>query len=367
MHSLMQMPDILRHDDPDRDRLGLDTRGNVAILFALLLMPLAGLAGAALDYSRAHSLLSELRVLADSTAISIAMANDPQRTALLKEQAREAVLARHGSRVEGVTVTGQWIDEARYRIRIEADMYATLTAAMPGMSRSLKAGVETVVQRPPLTQMMPPPVFKQLNHDAADYNRVYTYCFDPDRADDADNGRRNFVPLADNASPPTEYEPEFAECAPGEFISFMLRNVYRAREKPEQWDDPSRRVFVYYADTMINPETGALVHDFSGYRVRDGWQYEEMDLRKKNLETVLCDTLEECVRIDEGGILPNWATNRDPEVAEEVCEAGKYMYYGWEDRSRGYGSTDYDFNDIRLIIGCPTFEEAGGGLIRVVR
>jgi len=367
MHALMQMPEIHHHDGPDRDLLGLDRRGNVAIVFALLLVPVAGLAGAALDYSRAHSLRSELRVLADSTAIAIAMAKDPQRTALLHEQARESVMERHGNSVEHVTVRGEWVDEMHYRINIEADLFATLAAAMPGMSRSLTAGVETVVRRPPMVQMMPPPDFRQLNHEASDYDRVYTYCFNPDRTDDPDGGRRNFVPLADNATPPTEYEQEFAECGPGEFISFMLRNVHAARENPEQWDDPSRRVFVYYADTTINPETGALVHDVSGYRVRDGWRYEEMDLYRQNLETVLCDTLEECVRLDEGGILPNLETDRDPEIAEEVCEPGKYMYYAWEDRSKGYGWTDYDYNDIRMIIGCPTFQEAGGGLIRVVR
>lgn len=367
MHDLMRMSDNRRPDGPDRDRLGLDTRGNVAILFALVLVPVAGVAGAALDYSRAQSLREELRVLADSTAIAIAMANDPQRTALLQEQAREAVLARNDGRVENVAVTGEWVDEMHYRIHIEADLFATLTAAMPGMSRSLTAGVETVVRRPPMVQVMPPPEFRQLNHEASDYDRVYTYCFNPDRAGEPDGGRRNFVPLADNATPPTEYEEGFAECGPGEFISFMLRNVHRARENPEQWDDPSRRVYVYYADTTIAPETGALVHDVSGYRVRDGWRYEEMDLYRQNLETVLCDTLDECVRMEEGGVLPDYDTDRDPEIAEEVCEPGKFMYYAWEDRSKGYGWTDYDYNDIRMIIGCPTFEEAGGGLIRVVR
>ncbi len=346
---------------------GLDKRGNVAILFALMLVPVAGLAGAGLDYSRAHSLRSELRVLADSTAIAIAMANDPQSTAQLEEQARTAVLERHSGRVENVSVTGEWVDEMNYRIRIEADLFATLTAAMPGMSRSLTAGVETVVRRPPLVQVMPPPEFQQLNHEASDYDRVYTYCFNPDEADGEDGGRSNFVPLADNATPPTDYEQGFAECGPGEFISFMLRNVIGGRENPEEWDDPSQRVYVYYADTTLNPETGALVHSISGYRVRNGWQYEEMDLYRPNLETVYCETLDECVREEDGGVLPDLATDRDPEIAEEVCEPGSYMYYAWEDRSKGYGWTDYDYNDIRLIIGCPTFEEAGGGLIRVVQ
>lgn len=128
---------------------GLDARGNVAILFALLLVPVAGIAGAALDYSRAEALRTELRVLADSTAIAIAMANDPQSTQQLEEQARAAVMARNAGRVENVSITGEWVDELHYRIRIEADLFATLTAAMPGMSRALTAGVETVVRRPP--------------------------------------------------------------------------------------------------------------------------------------------------------------------------------------------------------------------------
>lgn len=346
---------------------GRDDKGNVAVLFGLLALPVLGLAGAALDYSRANALRTELRATADSTAIAIVLAQDHERAAFLKDQARAAIMARHDGRLENVTVTGTWVDEMHYRIDISADILTTLAAAMPGLPRSLTAGVETVVRRPPMVQVMPPPEFRQLNHEARDYNRVYSYCFNPDRAGEADNGRRNFVPLADNASPPTEYDEGFASCGPGEYISFKLRNVHVARENPERWDDPSRRVYIYFADATINPETGVLEHEFSGYRLHNGWRYEEMNLVKRNLETVVCETLEVCVREDEGGILPNYATHRDPEIADEPCEPGMFMYYAWEDRSQGYGWTDYDFNDIRLVIGCPTFEEAGGGLIRVVR
>ena len=68
---------------------------------------------------------------------------------------------------------------------------------------------------------------------------------------------------------------------PGEFISFKLRNNCACAVKnPEQWDDPSRRVFVSLLSLLtINPETRALVHDVSGLlALRDGFgANEELD------------------------------------------------------------------------------------------
>jgi Flp pilus assembly protein TadG len=52
--------------------------GNVAIAFALSLLPLIGLAGAALDYSRSSSVKAELQAATDLTAL--ALAREPTRT-----------------------------------------------------------------------------------------------------------------------------------------------------------------------------------------------------------------------------------------------------------------------------------------------
>ena len=48
-----------------------DTRGNVAMIFGLTLVPVMGFAGAALDYSRATAVREELRLFADQTALQL--------------------------------------------------------------------------------------------------------------------------------------------------------------------------------------------------------------------------------------------------------------------------------------------------------
>jgi Flp pilus assembly protein TadG len=58
-----------------RDRLQrfrADQRGNVAITFALALIPIFGIVGAAVDYSRAHSARTAMQAALDSTALMLA-------------------------------------------------------------------------------------------------------------------------------------------------------------------------------------------------------------------------------------------------------------------------------------------------------
>jgi len=43
------------------------------------------------------------------------------------------------------------------------------------------------------------------------------------------------------------------------------------------------------------------------------------------------------------------------------------MYFAWEDRPKGHGWTDMDFNDIRFVISCPDFGVADSSTARIVR
>ena len=64
-----------------------DRSGNVAVTFSLALLPLMGLAGAALDYSRANRERDALQVVTDAAAIKAASApslSDEQRVSLAK-------------------------------------------------------------------------------------------------------------------------------------------------------------------------------------------------------------------------------------------------------------------------------------------
>ena len=79
-----------------------------------------------------------------------------------------------------------------------------------------------------------------LNAEANDYNRVYSYCFDPARSDEEDKGRRDFFAFFSTmASLKMNMTRDMSECNANETLSLKLRNVRGARRNPEEWDDPN--------------------------------------------------------------------------------------------------------------------------------
>ncbi len=53
-------------------------------------------------------------------------------------------------------------------------------------------------------------------------------------------------------------------------------------------------------------------------------------------------------------------------VAGVPCLPGKYMYFGWEDRPPGYGWTDGDYDDIRVIVECPKVSTTTTTVVRLI-
>lgn len=342
-------------------------KGNVAVLFGVAVIPLMGFVGGALDYSRATALKSEMRSVADRAALAVVLDLNNLTEHEIRAQSVDELLKRHGQRLEDVTVEGSWIDDQHYRIVVQADLRSSLLSAIPLNAGVIPTSIETVARRPDLVWSIGEPEVFPLAAEANDYNRVYSYCFNPARVDDEDKGRRDFRPLFDNGLPPTQFDEGVSQCNGQEMLSFMLRNVRNARRDPERWDDPSRNVFKYFTDTRLDPHSGVLIHDHKGYRVRSGWRYEQITLEPNTLETVLCPTQDDCVTISEGGVLPDYGSHRAANVANEPCEAGQYMYFAWEDRPTGYGWTDMDFNDIRFVISCPEMGVSDTSFARIVR
>ena len=66
-------------------------RGAVALMFALVLIPLMGLAGAAIDYGRAANQLSRLQSAVDMTALNLAKLPETVSAANLQTQADTAI------------------------------------------------------------------------------------------------------------------------------------------------------------------------------------------------------------------------------------------------------------------------------------
>lgn len=74
-----------------RHRFRRDRRGGVAIVLALALVPLVGVAGTAVDYGRSINLRLELQKVADTAALMAAQGNEPFET---RQQAAEDYLDR---------------------------------------------------------------------------------------------------------------------------------------------------------------------------------------------------------------------------------------------------------------------------------
>ncbi|GGK33880.1 TadE/TadG family type IV pilus assembly protein [Salinarimonas ramus] len=349
---------------------GKNERGNVTLSFALMVVPMLGLTGAAVDYTRVGAAREFARSVGDATAVRIASADDDIAAQALGG-AKALLQERYGDQLEALDVTGQWLDEAHYSVRIEAAVDTRILAAVPGMPREIAFSLESVTKRIPPTYATTPPHQSLLEPEAADYNRIYLYCYDDERADEPDRGRRALTPIADNGSPPTDYAAQgFAlpTCGPGEVVSYMLRNVRSARRYPNRWDDPAQEVYEYYADTVLDPETRVMVHDVRGYRVVGGSTRTPIDMSVSPiLETIRCATLAECKPVSQGGIVPNRRTGRDPRTATAACQEGMYMYFGWEDRPPGLGWTDRDYDDIRLVVNCPVRERVTDKQVLIVK
>lgn len=322
-------------------------QGNFAITFAVALMPILASVGVAIDYTRAVTVRSFVQDQADAAAISAAHDGMGGDFSPYAAYMRTAITDRYGPGkwIDQLNVAGDWLTPSDFQISATGQVPVTFLAAIPGFRKSIGINVRAIVRVADPRFIYGPPTMSQLDPDAADYNRITIYCFDPQNKDDRKtHGRTQMTVIADNAG--TKYKYTMPQCDAGQFLSYKLMNVRNARTTPKKWDKGGER-YEYYTDTTIVRGT------------------EKYDLGNADiLETVLCDNAAQCQPKSKGGILPEGA-NRTPQRATKSCSPGKYMYYGWEDRPPGGGS-DRDYNDIRIVIGCPTIEQVGARSLRLV-
>lgn len=185
-------------------------------------------------------------------------------------------------------------------------------------------------------------------------------------------------------------------CRDGSELSFRLENVRFSRTQARFWEDefhegrnwdghsrwnfaPSgyghRARFNYYTDTYYQEDMPGEQYD--GLILPDvNNRYVTVGNPARVLETILCDTQEECTTTNYGGIIPYRQANREPHRASQRCDEGKYMYYGWEDRPPGLQGpkgdwndiawTDSDYDDIRIVIQCPVTKLIGDRNARLI-
>lgn len=348
---------------------GQDESGGVAMLLGLSVLPFFLLVGVAVDFGRVIEFRSFSRSLADSAALAVAGADVPDPGLASLEAIRQRITAQYGGNAQNVSVTGDWMNASTYRVTVSADVKAFLIPAAPGGARAINTGTEVQVVRIPPKYQTEPPTLSQLSPEAADYNRISMYCYDPTRKVESDKGRRLMTAIADNGTPGLDYSRNAPPaCKEGEVVSYKLRNVRNMRASPSKWDASNQEVYEYYTDTTLNTGTRVMTNTMTGGRAYDNGRVDAIDMQNNPiLETILCDTALQCRAKSDGGILPNnHETDRSPGTATGGCAEGKYMYFGWEDRPPTGGS-DKDYDDIRLIVSCPKMVKIADKQLHIVK
>lgn len=344
-----------------------DKKGGIAAGFAMALVPIIGIVGAAIDYSRLSAIRAQTQESSDRAALAAAIAENSGSEQKILDTAR-SLLMQDAPGLNVTSVTGSWIDESSYRVEIEANLELPIIGIVPGLPKNSKVAAVSVARRNPLKYRVVPPKITLLDDNAEDYNRVVMHCYDAARKDEPSKGRRDFVPVADNASPPTDFASapgyRLPDCAPGEVVSYMVRNVRRVRTNSSQWNR-NNDYYEYFTDIEYDQKSAVMKQNMKGDHIERNGRRVAIDLTNKPmLETVLCNTEAECRSTTEGGILPPLGQeNRTPAVATQPCTPGKQMYMGFEDRP-GY---DRDYDDIRLIVSCPEVIRSDGMPVRLTQ
>lgn len=364
-------------------RFQRNERGNVGMLFAVSLVPMIGAAGVAIDYSRASNGQSVLQANADAAVLavvgSVAGGND-SAAAIHLANARAIAMARFPSgEVSNIAFTGQWLNTTDYEVTASGKVRLALAQVIPGNGTesafTSKATARVVTTR---TVTSPKPAVASLDFEAGDYNRIYAYCYDKTKKTEFNKGRTKMTAISDNGG--TNYIYQMPVCDEGETISYRLYNVRGKRTSPSLWDSVNTERFNHYTDTELTKDVpgvpnGVAAYDFTrGDRNNFGVQTDfPVTMTDGLLENVLCDTLAECKPKSQGGILTT-GKNRTPTREVKPCAPGKFMFYGWEDRP-AYSTTragvdnwtDKDYDDIRVIVECPSTTVTIGKKIQLIK
>lgn len=337
-----------------------DRKGNFAVAAAMATLPVMGAAGMAIDYTRADNVRAFMQAQSDMAALSGAQLGPTGKPKAYLDHVKFYTEQRYGvgSWVAAMKVEGKWLNDLDYRVTVTGRVPVSMLGAVPGFPDDVPVKVISTARLAEPRYVYTPPTVTELDNEAGDYNRIYVYCYNDAAAKKKDwaKARTQMTAISDNAG--TKYKFEMPRCAAGETLSYKLLNVRLVRDQPSKWEDPRSKRFEYYTDTVV-----------------DKGKDKHASPAKKLLETVLCDSLKECKPKSQGGIIPE-GKNRNPVTAKATCSPGKYMYYGWEDREPGRPGpaddwtdeawTDKDYDDIRIVIGCPKLEAAEDRLVRLM-
>jgi hypothetical protein len=341
-----------------------DDRGSVAVFVALALPVLLGFAGLAVDVSHHRLVQNRLQTAADAAALAgvqslgdqVAARADALTFALDNvppgfgdiTQAADVEFGVYDPADGSFTASAENVNAIRVTARRSPERGNGVPRFLSAFFVDAEAEVAaSAVAARTITSTYSAPEVINLAPQAADYNEVYAYCFDYAGTGTAASRRSQMTRIARNITPAVTYT--WPECPEGQSLSFRLRNVRDSRADAQNGRRLRGTEYNHYSDTRI--EESREFYDFAGRSI---------------LETVRCDTLEECRPTTQGGVLP-FGKNRTPNVETRVCVPGKFMYFGWEDRPPGLGWTDRDYDDILFVVRCPTGLDVAYGSSRLVR
>lgn len=379
--------------------------GVVAVIFAVMAIPFIAMAGWAVDYVRLQHVQEKLQIEADAAALN-ALIEDVDWEVVHDSAIAELGRNYDGNWADEIEVTGGWLSEFDFEVVAEADVPLAFIRLLPGVGDTQHVRVTAVARVSEPELHYSPPEFTALEFEAWDFNRLWLYCYWPDRPinDPTRPRRTQMVPIADNGGSvftpdpgdprdedsPIEdsnlrsmYETRtmlgteqldtqeqgiwrqisggsgtsrrytylMPQCPSGSYLSMRLENVREALEgvrrgwhTAARWDSGGTR-YNHYSDT-VSASGGA--DDYTGLG------------SITILETIICDTLIQCrTNPSSGGLIPPRQTGRDPQEAMEGCTPGRFMYYGWEDRPPEGGGSDRDYDDIRVVMACPQEVSSG--------
>jgi Flp pilus assembly protein TadG len=366
-----------------------DCAGTIGITFGLTSMVVMLIVGGAIDFGRAYAMRSVMQNYSDGAALDGVTMETAD--AALRLTATTNLLPPKLGRYNGTetVLLANWRTDVEYEVRAKAKFNTSFLRAMSGQLASLNVSTRSVARSHRMKVVAGDPTKIDLSYEAADYNQVWAYCFDPNWSSNGTrtsnegtkfrtltgnlafattvatnenrNGRSDFVLVADNGGSTIAFS--MPTCREGETVSYMLFNSRNSRTSPSNWKknhttcgtaltQTGKSCYTWYTDAKPDAN-GALQHNGTS---------------PHQLETVLCSDAN-CTQPLNGGTVPgNNQRNRIPQVAQQ-CEPGKFMYFGWEDRpprnQGGDGSGapyaagtadpggDRDYDDIRLIVSCP--------------
>jgi Flp pilus assembly protein TadG len=129
---------------------GLAQAGNVAIIFGISALPIVGLIGVAVDYSRGNSAKISMQTALDATGLTLSKEAQSLTQAQMNEKALSYFLANFNRpQASNVTVSAAYADigNGKYKLNLTAaaQIPATITSLLPGMGDHMNIGSETQV------------------------------------------------------------------------------------------------------------------------------------------------------------------------------------------------------------------------------